>query len=299
VGIEGVVLEDHGDIAVFGGDIVDEAVADVDFAGGDLFEARDHAERGGLAAARRPDEHHEFLVFDDQVGALDGVSYSATLYIVFSLVYAVCAIAVGLLFGAPLAHAVSRGLREVSRLDHQAVPSNAYWQFFRLGAFRGAMWRAQLLWILWIPAAAALAAMAHDAPMGAAPFGAWIGWAVFPFAVALWHAIAAFRFGPEISPARWGGAFGLTLANVVYVALLVFTIDIGLRAFLPDGGIVSFGRAEFPSGRVGGPNRYVGFAGDVVPVVHLVIAFIAALATFEWMKRKGARWFPEEGNAAA
>jgi len=47
-------LEDHGDVAVFGRDIVDFLAADPDLAVGRFLEARHHAQRGRLAAAGRP-----------------------------------------------------------------------------------------------------------------------------------------------------------------------------------------------------------------------------------------------------
>jgi hypothetical protein len=70
-GVEGVVLEDHGDVAVFGGDGVDDAFADGDGAGGDVLQAGDHAEGGGLATARGADEDDELTVGDVEVDALD------------------------------------------------------------------------------------------------------------------------------------------------------------------------------------------------------------------------------------
>jgi len=73
VRVERVVLEDHGDVAVLGVDVVDDAFADADLARGDLLEARDHAERGGLAAAGGPDEDDELPVVDVEVEAFDGV----------------------------------------------------------------------------------------------------------------------------------------------------------------------------------------------------------------------------------
>ena len=48
----------------FGGSVVDHAVADGDLAGGDVFQPRDHAQQGGLAAARRADQHDELAVID-------------------------------------------------------------------------------------------------------------------------------------------------------------------------------------------------------------------------------------------
>jgi hypothetical protein len=80
VRIERVVLEDHGDVTVLGGQIVDDPVADGDLAGGDFLEPGHHAEGCGLAAARRPDEDHEFLVPDCQVDVLDRV-YLVVLFV--------------------------------------------------------------------------------------------------------------------------------------------------------------------------------------------------------------------------
>ncbi|MPN20789.1 hypothetical protein SDC9_168168 [bioreactor metagenome] len=62
--VERVVLEDHRDVAVFGGHIVDESVAAVEFTFGDLFEPGDHAQSRRLAAARGPDQHDELFVRD-------------------------------------------------------------------------------------------------------------------------------------------------------------------------------------------------------------------------------------------
>ena len=70
VGVQSVVLENHGDIAVLGGNVVDQTVADVQFAFGDLFQTGDHAERRGLAAAGRADENDEFLILDVQAELL-------------------------------------------------------------------------------------------------------------------------------------------------------------------------------------------------------------------------------------
>src|SRR5205085_7318939 len=51
VWIERVVLEDHGDVAISGREVVDDAVADADLAVGDLLEAGDHPQRRRLAAS--------------------------------------------------------------------------------------------------------------------------------------------------------------------------------------------------------------------------------------------------------
>ncbi len=69
VRVQRVVLEDHGDVAVLGRHVVDDPVADAQLALGDRLEAGDHAQRRGLAAARRADEHHELPVGDVQATA--------------------------------------------------------------------------------------------------------------------------------------------------------------------------------------------------------------------------------------
>ena len=71
VRVQRVALEDHGDVAVLGGDVVDDPVADGERALGDLLEAGDHAQRGGLAAARRADQDHELPVLDLEVQVVD------------------------------------------------------------------------------------------------------------------------------------------------------------------------------------------------------------------------------------
>ena len=79
VGVEGVVLEDHGDVAVFGQDVVDDGVVDVDVALLDLFQAGQQPQRGGFAAARRADEDHELLVGDVDVEVVDGQHFPEAL----------------------------------------------------------------------------------------------------------------------------------------------------------------------------------------------------------------------------
>ena len=73
VGVEGVVLEDHRDVAMAGLDFVDAAVADADFAGGDLLKPGEHAQRGALAAARGADEDDELAVGDLEIEIAHGV----------------------------------------------------------------------------------------------------------------------------------------------------------------------------------------------------------------------------------
>ncbi len=72
VRVQGVVLEDHRDVAVGWRQLGDVAIADRDRPVRDLLEARDHAQQRRLAAAGRPDEHHELAVLDRQVDVVDG-----------------------------------------------------------------------------------------------------------------------------------------------------------------------------------------------------------------------------------
>ncbi len=71
--IERVVLEHHGDVAVGRLHVVDDTPADRDGAAGDGLEAGDHPEQGGLAAARRPEQHRERAVGNTERHALHGL----------------------------------------------------------------------------------------------------------------------------------------------------------------------------------------------------------------------------------
>src|SRR6185436_2202822 len=71
VGIERVVLEHHGDVAVLGLHVVHHLAADRDLAGGDGFQARDHAKQRGLAAARWAHDHDELAVGDSRRDAMN------------------------------------------------------------------------------------------------------------------------------------------------------------------------------------------------------------------------------------
>ena len=57
----------------FGRALVDDLVADLELALGDVLEPGDHPQRGRLAAARRADEDHELAVGDLEVQVLDGL----------------------------------------------------------------------------------------------------------------------------------------------------------------------------------------------------------------------------------
>src|SRR4030088_125409 len=68
--VERIVLEHHGDVAVARRQVVDDAVADPDVAARDVLEARNHAQRRRLAAARRADQGHELLVGNLEIDVL-------------------------------------------------------------------------------------------------------------------------------------------------------------------------------------------------------------------------------------
>ena len=71
VRIERVVLEHHGDVALLGRHVVDDARADADLAAGDVLQPGDHAQQRRFAAARRADQDDELAVGDVDVDAMD------------------------------------------------------------------------------------------------------------------------------------------------------------------------------------------------------------------------------------
>ena len=70
-----------GDVAVARRQVVDQPVADPDIAAGDVLQPRDHAQRGGLAAAGRADQGHELLVGDLEIDVLHGVEQRAIMLV--------------------------------------------------------------------------------------------------------------------------------------------------------------------------------------------------------------------------
>ena len=75
---QGVVLKEEADVALVGRNVdallrgVDDLAADNDFAGGRRFQTRNHAQRGGLAAAGRAEQGDEAAVGDIQIQVLNG-----------------------------------------------------------------------------------------------------------------------------------------------------------------------------------------------------------------------------------
>ena len=72
VRIKRVVLEHHGDVAILRRQVVDHLAADRYLAVADFLEPRDHAQRRALAAARRPDQHDEFMIGYFEIDVADG-----------------------------------------------------------------------------------------------------------------------------------------------------------------------------------------------------------------------------------
>jgi len=68
VRVQGVILEHHRDIPVFGGNIVHQLAVDIQLALGDFLKPRHHAEGSGFTAPGRAYKNDKFLVLDHNVG---------------------------------------------------------------------------------------------------------------------------------------------------------------------------------------------------------------------------------------
>src|SRR5215471_1919369 len=79
VGIEGIILEDHGDIAIFGIHIIDYAISDVNLTFTGIFQASNHAQDGTLATARGPYQYKELFVRDIYVDIVNNFDFAETL----------------------------------------------------------------------------------------------------------------------------------------------------------------------------------------------------------------------------
>ena len=71
VGVEGVVLEDHRQVAAARSLVVDALAGDEHVAGRDVLQSHDHPQQRGLATSRRADEDHELPVGDVQAHVVD------------------------------------------------------------------------------------------------------------------------------------------------------------------------------------------------------------------------------------
>ena len=63
----------------FDSTLVDDLAVDRDGAGGDFFQSRQHAQQRRLAAARRPDQHHELAILDVEADAVDDLGAAEAL----------------------------------------------------------------------------------------------------------------------------------------------------------------------------------------------------------------------------
>ena len=63
-----------------GGTSLTSLAVDAQRAAGDLLQAGDHAQQGGLAAARGADEHHEFAGLDVEIDAVDDIDATVTFF---------------------------------------------------------------------------------------------------------------------------------------------------------------------------------------------------------------------------
>ena len=72
VWVQGVGLEDHGQVPVLGRDVGDDPVADPDGARRRLLETRDDAQDGRLAAPGGAEEHEQLLVAGFERQVVDG-----------------------------------------------------------------------------------------------------------------------------------------------------------------------------------------------------------------------------------
>jgi hypothetical protein len=78
--VERVLLEHHGDVALFGRNVVDDLGADGDLPARDAFEPGEHAQQGGLSASRGTDQNDEFAVLDLDVDAVDHLRRAVSLF---------------------------------------------------------------------------------------------------------------------------------------------------------------------------------------------------------------------------
>ena len=66
LGIEGIALKHHGDIAVFGLHAIDQSVPNIELASTGCIQASHQAQDRAFAGTRGSDQHHKFVVLDSQ-----------------------------------------------------------------------------------------------------------------------------------------------------------------------------------------------------------------------------------------
>ena len=72
VGVESIVLENHGDVTVTRCNVGNVLVSDENGTVSNVFQTGQHAQRGGFTTAGRADEDEELAIGDFQVEFLDG-----------------------------------------------------------------------------------------------------------------------------------------------------------------------------------------------------------------------------------
>ena len=72
VRIQTEILEDHGDLALAGGQVIGHVSVEQYGTRGRILQAGDDAEHGRLAATRRAQQHHELAVLDVKAHVVDG-----------------------------------------------------------------------------------------------------------------------------------------------------------------------------------------------------------------------------------
>ena len=74
VGIKRMVLKDHGDVTLFGSNVIHHLTVNGDGAAGNRLKAGNKPQRGRLAATGWTDQHEQFLVRDGQIKIADGIN---------------------------------------------------------------------------------------------------------------------------------------------------------------------------------------------------------------------------------
>ncbi len=77
--IEGVILENHRNIAVFRVDVIDHLLTDENFSLAHIFQTCDHAQAGTLATAGRADQYEKLLIHDIKIDILDNLNVTEAL----------------------------------------------------------------------------------------------------------------------------------------------------------------------------------------------------------------------------
>ena len=79
VGVEGIALEDEGDVAFAGFEVVDARLTDVDIAVGGALQTCYATHGGGLAAAGRAEQDDQVAVSDDEIELIHGAGIAEVL----------------------------------------------------------------------------------------------------------------------------------------------------------------------------------------------------------------------------